>query len=139
MRKLKHREFKELANGTEVMEELGMTSGNRRLETLVLLLFLSFFFFFFSVNGPCGFACFVIFFWRTGHFEYCSVVTVEIRFLTLTWCFCCYLIKSTVIHLFSEFFYFSPPNLYSLSCVVPKVCVPYSASDLTKNSLKAWI
>lgn len=50
-----------------------------------------------------GFICFVIFLFRTRHFEYCNMKTLEIIFYSLPRDYCCYLIKAEVICLCSDF------------------------------------
>lgn len=69
---------------------------------------------------------------RTGRFEYCNVVALEIRFYPLPWNCHCYLMKAVVVCLFSD------QTGFCRDCipyyVFTEVSVPFllpSASELT--------
>lgn len=78
---------------------------------------------------------------KTGPFEYYSVVTLEIRFSPVPTVCCYWLLKTAVVHLFSDFSKLRLQRLYSLLFVATEVSVllsHWSASELTIISLNTW-
>lgn len=65
------------------------------------------------------------FFVETGHFEYYSVVTLEIRFFPSPRV-CCWLLRAEVVHLFSNLLKLVLLRLYSLLYMVTDVSITLS-------------
>lgn len=91
------------------------------------------------ITGYCWYAM-QFFKLKIGHFEYCNVVILEIRFSLLPRVWCCNLLRTTVIILSNDFSKLFLQRLYSLSYVITEVSVllsQQSSNDLTEISLDA--